>query len=132
MALRCLAGVGLLIDRHQAHQPHLAADTLLVDQLALITQVQRQLSNTVKRLFHELPVDHAHQVEVHLGLALRFIAKRRPRDRQQGTFVCQQRDLAGSVQSSRASGGQCCAKGCFVSLCQLQSTLLDWPHAILE
>ena len=68
--LRRLAGVRLLVDRHQTHEPHQPPDTLHVDCVALVLQVPGHLLDAVERGFQELPVDQPHERQVHLGLAL--------------------------------------------------------------
>jgi hypothetical protein len=73
--LRWLDRVRLPGDRHQAHQPHQPPDALLVHRMAFVLQVQGHLSDPVERRFQELPVDHLHQCQVHLGLALRRAVK---------------------------------------------------------
>lgn len=71
MALRALAGVGLQVDRHQAHEPHQPPDALHIHGVALILQMPGHLPDAVERGFQELPVDQPHERQVHLGLALR-------------------------------------------------------------
>ena len=66
-----------------AHQP---PDALFVHGMALVLQVPGHLPDAVKRGVQKLFVDQQHQVEVHLGLARRFMVKRRPRDRQQAAL----------------------------------------------
>lgn len=83
MPFRRLAGVGFLVDRHKAHQPHEPTDALLVHYMAIVAQVPRLLSNAEERRVEELHIDQPHQRKVLLGLSLRRIVERRPRDRQQ-------------------------------------------------
>ena len=83
MPLRRLAGIGLLVDWHEAHQPHETSDPFLVHEMVVIPQVPGHLAHAIKRRLQELLIDQEHQIEVHLALAFRFIVKRRPRDRQQ-------------------------------------------------
>jgi hypothetical protein len=68
--LRGLAAVGLLVDRHQTHEPLQTRDTLLVHLKALVLQVPGYLPDAVEQGFQELLVDHLHQRQVRLGLAL--------------------------------------------------------------
>ena len=60
MAFRCFAGVGLLVDWHQAHEAHQASDPLLVHQMAFVAQMPGHLTDTEERRFQELLVDLAH------------------------------------------------------------------------
>lgn len=86
VALRGLAGVRLLVDRHQTHEPHQSPDALVVHNMAFVLQVPRHLLHAVKRRLEELLVDYHHEVEVHGRLAHRFMVERRPRDRQQAAL----------------------------------------------
>jgi len=78
-----LAGIGFLVDRHQAHQPHETPDALLVHRMTVVPQMPGHLPDTVERRLQELFVDLAHQAEVQRRLALRRVVEGRPRDRQQ-------------------------------------------------
>mmetsp|Transcript_6898 Transcript_6898/g.10928 ORF Transcript_6898/g.10928 Transcript_6898/m.10928 type:complete len:207 (+) Transcript_6898:2399-3019(+) len=81
--LRRLAHVGLLVDRHEAHQPHQASDTLVIHQIAFIAQVPGHLPNAKERFLKELLITLALERQVHRRLALGRVIERRPRDRQQ-------------------------------------------------
>jgi hypothetical protein len=63
--LRGLAGVGLLVDRHQPHQAHQSSDALFVHGMAFVLQTPAHLPDTVKWSVQKLLVDLQHQVEVH-------------------------------------------------------------------
>ncbi len=82
-----LADVGLLIDRHQAHEPHQTADAFLVHQMAFAPQVPGHLANTEERCFQELLIDLPHQHQVQSRFALGRVIERRPRDRQQPALL---------------------------------------------
>ena len=86
MALRGLAGVGLLVDRHQAHEPHQTADAFLVHGIAFVLQMPCHLADAVERGFQKLLVDQQHEIEVRGRLTLRRVVERRPRDRQQAAL----------------------------------------------
>ncbi len=70
------AGIGFLIDRHQAHQPHQPPDALVIHSMATVLQVPRHLLHAVKRCLKELFVDHHHEVQVDRRLAHQFLVKR--------------------------------------------------------
>jgi hypothetical protein len=53
---RRASGVGLLVDRHEAHQPHEASDPFLVHDMVLIAQVPSYLMHTIKWRLQELLV----------------------------------------------------------------------------
>jgi len=76
-----LAGVGLLVDRHQAHEAHQPPDALLVHAMPLVLQVPGHLANPIERRVEELPVDQPHQAEVLIRLSSRLVVERRSRDR---------------------------------------------------
>lgn len=97
--LRGFAGVGLLVDRHQAHKPHRSPDTLAVHNMALVPQVPRHLLDAVERCFEELLVDHNHEVEVHGRLAHQFLVARSTA----GGIVPRPTGSGGSCRSSFAS-----------------------------
>lgn len=82
--LRRFAGVGFLVDWRETHQ---APDAFLVHEVVFIAQMPRHLVYAVKRRLQELLINHAHQFEVHLALALRLVVKRRPLDRQQHALL---------------------------------------------
>ena len=44
-----LAGIGLLVDRHQAHKAHQSPDALFVHGVALVLQVPRHLPDAIER-----------------------------------------------------------------------------------
>ena len=81
-----LAGVGLLVDRHQAHEPHKAPDALLVHAVPLVLQMPSHLPDPVEGGVEELLVDKLHQAEVLLRLSDRFMIEGRARDRQQAAL----------------------------------------------
>ncbi len=81
-----LAGVRFLVDRHEAHQSHQAADAFLIDNVAFVAQMSGHLANTKERRFQKLFIDHTHQIEVQFCLTLRLVIKRRPGDRQQSAL----------------------------------------------
>jgi hypothetical protein len=74
--LRRFAGVGLLVDRHQAHETHQPPDALFVHGMTLVLQAPRHLPNAVERGVQELLVDQQHEIEVHRRLALRRVIER--------------------------------------------------------
>jgi hypothetical protein len=76
VALGGLAGVGLLVDRHQPHEAHQAANALMAHGMALVLQVPRHLPGAVERGIQELLVDHQHEVEPHRRFALRRVTER--------------------------------------------------------
>ncbi len=84
--LRRFAGIGLLVERHQAHKPHQSPDALVVHGMALILQMPCHLLHAVERCLEELLVDHDHQVEVQGRLAHRLVLERRPTVRQQAAL----------------------------------------------
>jgi hypothetical protein len=86
VALSRLAGVGLLVDRHQSHEAHQPPDALLVHGMALVLQVPGHLPDAIERGVQKLLVDQQHEVEVHRRLALRRVIERRSRDRQQAAL----------------------------------------------
>ncbi len=57
MALFRLAGVGLLVDRHQAHEPHQPPDALRVHTVSLVPQIPGHLPDTVEGRLEELLVN---------------------------------------------------------------------------
>ena len=83
VALRGLAGIGLLVDRHQTHQPHHSPDPLFVHQMAFIAQMPGHLADAKERCLKELLIDPTHQLQVQRGLAFERLVEQRPRDRQQ-------------------------------------------------
>jgi hypothetical protein len=54
MTLSGLARVGFLIDRHEIHQPHKAADALFFYQAPFIAQVSSHLTTVIERRLKEL------------------------------------------------------------------------------
>ena len=68
--LRGLVGVGLLVDRHQAHEAHQSSNPLLIHQMAFVAQVPGHLADAEERRFQELFVDLTHQVQRRLALGL--------------------------------------------------------------
>lgn len=86
VALRGLAGVRLLVDRHQAHEPHQSPDALVIHKMALVLQVPLHLLHAAKRCLEELLVNHDHEVEVHHRLPHQLVVERRPRDGQQAAL----------------------------------------------
>ncbi|SDG41249.1 hypothetical protein SAMN05660686_04327 [Thalassobaculum litoreum DSM 18839] len=81
------AGLGTLIDRHQTHQPHQAADPLLVDWVVVGAQVPGHLLEAVERRLEELFVDPPHQRQVQRRLTARHAVEGRTRDRQQVALI---------------------------------------------
>ena len=79
MAFGGLAGIELLIDRHQMHQ---LPDALFVHGMPLILQGSCHSPDTIDRRVHKLLVDLQHQVDGHPCLAQRNVVKQRSRDRQ--------------------------------------------------
>ena len=55
-----LARVGLLVDRHQAHEAHQPPDAFLVHGMAYVLQVPGHLLHAEKRSFEKLLVHHHH------------------------------------------------------------------------
>jgi hypothetical protein len=55
-------GIGLLVDRHQAHQPHQSPDALVFHNMALVLQMPCHVLHTVKRCLEDLLVDHHHEL----------------------------------------------------------------------
>ena len=55
------AGIGLLVDGHQAHQAHQPAYALLIYLVALVAQMPAHLAHAIERRLQELLVDLAHQ-----------------------------------------------------------------------
>ena len=86
VAFRGVAGVGILVDRHQAHEPHQSLDALIVHSIALVPQVPRHLLHTVERCLDKLLVDHDHEVKVHGRLTHQLVVERRPQDRQKAVL----------------------------------------------
>ncbi len=54
------ACVGLLVDRHQTHEPHQPPDPLLVHPMTFVLQVTGHLPDAEERRLQELFVDLAH------------------------------------------------------------------------
>lgn len=69
MPLRRLAGIGLLIDRYLAHQPHQSAQTLRANEMTLVPQVPYPLVQAMERHLRGLLINQAHQVDVIIALA---------------------------------------------------------------
>jgi hypothetical protein len=68
-------GVGLSVDRHQAHKPHQSPDALVNHNTTLVLQVPSHLLHAVKRGFEELLVNLHHEVEVLGRLAHQFVVE---------------------------------------------------------
>lgn len=68
--------IGLLVDRHQTHEPHQPPHALVVHQMTFIAQVPGHLSDPEEGRPQELLVDPAHQGKVDLGLAFRRVSTR--------------------------------------------------------
>jgi len=101
--LRSFTGVGLLVNRHETHQPHQTPDPLLINHVFIIAQMPCHLTHTVKRgspgtaclsgasdqgSFRSRPSAHSKMTTA------RSTATR---------IACRQTDLEGSAQSSCAS-----------------------------
>ena len=79
----CVRGqrdVGVLVGRHEAHQPHEPADALLVHRMAFVGKVPRHLANAEEQRLQKLHVYQPHEVEILLRLTLRHVIERRSRD----------------------------------------------------
>jgi hypothetical protein len=74
--LRGSAGIGLLVDRHQSHEPHQPPDAFPVHDKPLVLQMSGHLADAVERSVQKLPVEQQHQVEVHRCLAMRRVVER--------------------------------------------------------
>lgn len=59
MHLRGPAGIGLLVDRHQAHKPHQSTNALVFLGIPLVPKVPCHLLDAVKRCLKELLVDRS-------------------------------------------------------------------------
>lgn len=77
MPLGRLADIGLLIDQHQSHQPHLAADTLDVDHMSSGTKVSCHMLHAIKRCFQKLLIDELNERKIVRALTLTGIIHRR-------------------------------------------------------
>ena len=103
VALRRLAGIWFLIDRHQAHQPHKAADALFIHEMAFVAQMPGHLPHPIERCLQELLVDQAHQIEVHLAFRPSVYSKMTTARSTAAHTACQLTGLADSAQSSGVS-----------------------------
>ena len=78
-----LAGIGLLIDRHQPHEAHQSADTMTPAFVIVALHVSGHLARSVPRRLQELLVDDRHEPQVLCALALRLIVQIRRGQREQ-------------------------------------------------
>jgi hypothetical protein len=90
-------GLRTLVDRHEPHQPHQAADPLFIDRMAFGPQMPSHLANAVEWRLRELLVDPAHQRQVQRRLALRRVVEGRVWDRQQVTLLAHTQPGMGAI-----------------------------------
>ena len=76
-----LVRIGLLVDRHQAHEPHQTAYTLLVELMAFVFQVPCHLPHPVKRRVRKLLINEPHQLQIIGTFTFTLIIERRPGQR---------------------------------------------------
>ena len=81
MSLIRFACIGLLIDGHEAHKPHKAANALFVDLMTFAFQMPCHLTHAVKRRVHKRLVDERHELQIISALAFALIIKRGARQR---------------------------------------------------
>jgi hypothetical protein len=70
-----LAGLRLLIDRHQTHQLHQPADPMAPAPMPLSLHVTSHLPRAIPRRLEELPVDDGHEGKVLSAFAARLTVK---------------------------------------------------------
>jgi len=70
-----LAGIRLLVDRHQPHEAHQASDTMPPACVVVALHMTCHLARTVPRRLQELLVDDSHELQVLSILALRLIVE---------------------------------------------------------
>ena len=75
MPLDSPAGVGLLVDRHEARQPHEPTYAFLIHQMAFVAQMPGHLPDPEEWRFQELLIDLAHEDQVQRRLALGLVVE---------------------------------------------------------
>ena len=74
-----LAGIGLLVDRHEPHQTHQPAHTMTAAFIALPLHEACHLTRPILRRFQELFVDYLHEAQVLGAFADGLIVEPGPR-----------------------------------------------------
>ncbi len=69
------AGIGLLINGHEAHYSHKPSDALFIGQMTAVAQVPSHLLDPEERRFQKLLVDLTYQHQVHRRLAFGLVVK---------------------------------------------------------